>query len=106
MLEAAGRTTFFGDYWTTYKLSFESDERVVGSPFYTARWPAYDEAARADPASSYVFRKGAPDLQLVLAAAQARGLHAEVLPAGGYVVVLLDGRLAPEDVTERALSGF
>ena len=46
-LEAAGRTTFYGDYWSAYQLTFESDERVVGSPFYSARWPAYDAAARA-----------------------------------------------------------
>lgn len=51
-LEKEKIRTAYADYWTAYRLSFESDERVLATPFPTdelVRYPPYRQAADADP---------------------------------------------------------
>jgi hypothetical protein len=51
-LEAEKIRTAYADYWTAYRLSFESGERVLATPFPTdelVRYAPYRRAADADP---------------------------------------------------------
>jgi hypothetical protein len=103
VLEQAGRTTFYGDYWSVYRLVFDTDEHLIGSTTYTSRWPQYDRIVRAAPQSAYVLPHGMHDLDVIAQAARAHGMTAELVPAGAYDVLLLDGQLPPEAVTNRVL---
>jgi Dolichyl-phosphate-mannose-protein mannosyltransferase len=54
-LEAHHVTHFDGDYWIVYRVAFETDERIVGAPRTTQRWPPYDREVAADPDPPAVF---------------------------------------------------
>jgi uncharacterized membrane protein len=45
----------YGDYWVVYRVAFETNERIVGTPRFSKRWPPYDQAVAADPHPAAVF---------------------------------------------------
>lgn len=54
-LEAHHVTHFNGDYWIVYRVAFETDERIIGSPRSFKRWRPYERAVAADPDPPAVF---------------------------------------------------
>jgi uncharacterized membrane protein len=46
---------FTADYWIAYRVTFETDERIIGTPRSFKRWPPFDRAVAADPDSPVVF---------------------------------------------------
>jgi hypothetical protein len=54
-LEAHHVTRFDGDYWIVYRVAFETNERIVGAPRTTSRWPPYARAVAAAPDPPAVF---------------------------------------------------
>jgi hypothetical protein len=57
-LDAHHVTRFNGDYWITYRVAFETNERIIGSPRTFKRWPPFDQevAAAPNPAAVFVAR--------------------------------------------------
>lgn len=53
-LLARGRTAVRADYWVSYRLAAESDERVVADPPTMTRYPPYAVAADRAPLSTFV----------------------------------------------------
>lgn len=54
-LEARHVSHFDGDYWIAYRVAFETNERIVGSPAAFKRYPPFDRAVAADPNPPAVF---------------------------------------------------
>jgi uncharacterized membrane protein len=54
-LEAHHVTHFDADYWIAYRVSFETNERIIGSPRAFKRYPPFDAAVAADPHPPAVF---------------------------------------------------
>ena len=54
-LEAHHVTRFRADYWIAYRVTFETNERIIASPRGTKRWPAFDRAVDAAPDPAMVF---------------------------------------------------
>jgi hypothetical protein len=54
-LDAHHVTHFNGDYWIAYRVSFESNERIVGSPAAFKRYSQFERAVAADPNPAAVF---------------------------------------------------
>jgi hypothetical protein len=54
-LEAHHVKHFKADYWIAYRVAFETDERIIGSPRFFVRSPPFDRAVAADPAAPVVF---------------------------------------------------
>jgi len=102
-----GVTHAFADYWLAYRILFETDERLVLSPYQYDRRSGYTTEVRAGPRSVYVFAEGAPDQARVVSAAQEQSLSFRTVEAGEYVLYVVDGQLYPEVVVpERPMSGF
>lgn len=56
-LEARGIRTAYANYWTAYRLSFESGERVTATPFpgdELVRYEPYRQQADADPSAAVI----------------------------------------------------
>lgn len=49
LLLDSGSKTAFADYWLSYKLTFEMDERVIVVPTYDGRYAKFDQEARRQP---------------------------------------------------------
>ncbi len=54
-LEAHHVTRFDADYWIAYRVAFETNERIIGSPRAFKRYPPFDRAVAADPHPPAVF---------------------------------------------------
>lgn len=59
-LLARGRTAVRADYWVSYRLAAESDERVVADPPTMTRYRPYAVAADRAPQSTFVVFAGGP----------------------------------------------
>jgi 4-amino-4-deoxy-L-arabinose transferase-like glycosyltransferase len=54
-LDAHHVSHFNGDYWIAYRVSFETNERIVGSPAAFKRYAPFERAVAADPNPPAVF---------------------------------------------------
>jgi hypothetical protein len=85
-LDAHHVTHFDADYWIAYRVTFETDERIIGSPRSFKRWPPYDQAVAADPNPPAVFiarSKLSPEYRRGL---MRLGIHYGRYLAGDFVV--------------------
>jgi hypothetical protein len=57
-LDAHHVTHFDADYWIAYRVAFETNERIIGSPRAFKRYPPFDRAVAADanPPAGFVKR--------------------------------------------------
>jgi 4-amino-4-deoxy-L-arabinose transferase-like glycosyltransferase len=97
-LEAHHVTRFEADYWIAYRVAFETDERIIGSPRTFKRWPAFDRAVAADPHPAAVFVRrsaGGPTYRRGLV---QLGIDFERYDAGDFVVYQPDRHVALETV--------
>ena len=60
-LERDGVEHVYANYWLAYRITFESDERVVATSTGHVRYEPHDRAVRSDPRAAHVFFAGAPD---------------------------------------------
>lgn len=77
---------FEGDYWIVYRVAFETDERIVGTPRSFKRWPPYDRAVAADPHPAVVFVSRSKQGQLYQRGLVRLGIVFEKYRAGDFVV--------------------
>ena len=104
-LEAHHVTHFDGDYWIVYRVAFETNEKIVGSPRGFKRWPPYDRATAADPDPPAVFVA-----RSALGPAYHRGLLRLHIPftryrAGDFVVFQPAHKVDPETVLDAGRIG-
>jgi hypothetical protein len=85
-LDAHHVTDFYGDYWIVYRVAFETDERVVGTPRSFKRWPAYDRAVAADPHPATVFVARSPEGRVYERGLVRLGVAFDSYRAGAFVV--------------------
>jgi hypothetical protein len=89
---------FYGDYWIAFRVAFETDEKIVGSPRIFRRWPPYDRAAADQNPTTAVFVAKSE-----LATAFERGLERLGIPytktpAGDFVIYQTARRTSVEPV--------
>jgi hypothetical protein len=85
-LDAHHVTHFEGDYWIVYRVAFETDEHIVGSPRSFKRWPAYDRAVAADPHPAAVFVARSRQGKVYGRGLARLGVAFDRYPAGDFVV--------------------
>ena len=95
-LDAHHITRYYSDYWTCYRIAFESDERIVcavrgqnGEPqlrLMNNRYPGYERLLAATPYPAYILPAGSPADAGFAAEAAAQGLH-----HAGYVRAVVAG---------------
>jgi hypothetical protein len=81
-LLARGYTHAYAEYWIAYKLSFESDERLIATGVPHRRGVADEAAVNADPRPAYVTLAGDPVAERVRAGLAAAGVPAERIVVG------------------------
>ena len=87
-LLARGHTHAFADYWIAYKLSFESDERLIGTGAQHTRGMDDRLEVEADPRPAYVTFAGDPAAARIEANLAAAGVDAEHLVVGAWEAYL------------------
>jgi hypothetical protein len=88
----------FGSYWVVYRIDFETDGRVVATPFGPPRyWPS-ERRVRAADRPAYVVALGTEADRTFPAALRARDVAFRRFEAGSYAVYLPARTIHPEDV--------
>jgi hypothetical protein len=106
VLDAHHVDAVFADYWIAYRVSFETEERVIGAPSSgTDRYRPYATEARASSRSAWVVVPG-PQQDALTGALAAHGIAADVVPAGDVTVVIPSHPVVPEDVPDAARTGY
>ena len=96
----------YADYWVAYRLTFESEQRIVATPFNgSSRKPDWDAAVAAAPAPPYVFICNSPDIDLVRRAMVTHGMTVSEERAGGYLILYPSGNLPQALVAPHLLDG-
>jgi hypothetical protein len=75
-----------GDYWIVYRVAFETDERIIGSPRIFKRQPAYERAVAADPHPAAVFVAASTLGRDYRRGLQRLGVGYARYPAGRFVI--------------------
>ena len=102
VLEAQGIDAVYGDYWVAYRITFETEERVVAtSSSGVPRYPRYSEHVRGSDRSAWVVMQG-DQLDQLRRALDGLGVRAEVFDAGDFAVVVPDRPVDPLEVPEEA----
>lgn len=66
-LESEQIDRVLAEYWIAYRITFESDERVIATSTTHVRYPPHDQLVRNDSFAAFVFLEGANDEKTFLA---------------------------------------
>jgi hypothetical protein len=89
VLDREGVTRVLAPYWVAYRLSFETDERILATSTGFVRHAETDRIVRSDPAAAHVFVVGSRAEATARPRLEARRQHR--LRADGWVVYLPRG---------------
>jgi hypothetical protein len=98
-----GTSYAFTEYFTAYKLVFESEEAVLATPYTAVRDPAIDAAVRDAPRPAYVFTTVDPALTTALAGLERLAVDFDRVDVDGYVVLFPERRVLPEELSPTPL---
>ena len=101
-LEREGIDAAWGDYWVSYRVTFETQERVIAaSSSGMPRYQRYSDHVSASPRPAWVVDAG-NQLDHLTDALDELGVGARVIPAGEFAVVIPDRPVDPTEVPEEA----
>jgi hypothetical protein len=60
-LERERAERVFADYWLAYRITFESDERIIATSTEFVRYAPHDRLVRGSPDPAYAFVRGSTD---------------------------------------------
>jgi len=107
VLDREGVDNVVAGYWVAYKLTWETEERILASPVDSNRYPPYMEEIRRAERVAYVYnlseqsqKDNAEAMRITL---NERGLAYEEIPAKGYAVIIPDEVVTPEEVPGSAI---
>jgi 4-amino-4-deoxy-L-arabinose transferase-like glycosyltransferase len=84
VLEREHVTRVLASYWIAYRLSFETDERIIGTSTGFVRYQPHDRLVRSSPYPARVFKAGLPAERAARQRLEARGFRR--IETGGYVI--------------------
>lgn len=97
-LDAAGVDRVYADYWIAYPLTFETRERIVGTPVDAVRSARFDGMVRAEDPSTYVVFRGSARDRSLTTALRSGGHRYERVETREFAVYMLTERVGPESL--------
>jgi hypothetical protein len=105
VLEAHGITDVFADYWVAYRITYDTNERIVAAPSAgTDRYRPYRDRVRGATRPAWVVEQGT-QLTALTATLDSQRIGYQVFPAGDVAVVLTDRPVLPETLPAAARTG-
>ncbi|MDQ3462297.1 MAG: hypothetical protein M3471_04585, partial [Actinomycetota bacterium] len=98
ILERRGVTAAWGDYWTAYRITFETDEKVIAASVDRVRHPPYQAEVAQRSAPAFVVHAGTSVDDELGPALAADGIDFQRVPAGDFVVYLPDEAVDPVEL--------
>ncbi len=98
VLDARDIDAAWADYWTSYRLTFITDEEVVVASVDQVRHPPYQAEVREEPETAYIVHEGTRPDELLGPALARQGVDHERIEAGRFVVYLPDEAVTPDEI--------
>jgi hypothetical protein len=97
---ANGVTHMFTSYWVAYKITYETQEKLIATPAFgpSVRYEPYDIMVRQSTNPAWAFRHGDKREARFLEATRKMGMNLTPIRAGAYDLFVLDRMLLPEDL--------
>lgn len=86
-------------YWTSYRLSFESDERVIAASTGHVRYRPHQATVRQDGAPGFVVPHDSHSGRTLGPALSEKGIEFAVVAAGDFVVYLPERAVDPAELS-------
>ena len=103
VLDREGIDAVHADYWIAYRLTFETDERIIASPSAGAlRYQPYDDRVRGADRAAWIVASGSDQEQAMRQRLDELGVGYRVIPAGDLSVVITDRNVQPEELPNEA----
>jgi hypothetical protein len=97
-LDDEGIDRVFADYWVAYRMTWETDERIVASPLGLVRSPEHDRTVRSAVTPAYVVVAGSCVDDRLRQGLATAGVTFTVRRADDWAVIVPSRRALPEDV--------
>ncbi|CAN5762622.1 hypothetical protein BH23ACT1_BH23ACT1_09930 [soil metagenome] len=98
ILERRGVNAAWGDYWTAYRITFETNEEVIAASVDRVRHPPYQAEVAQRSAPAFVVHEGTSVDDELGPALAADGIDFQRVPAGDFVVYLPDEAVDPVEL--------
>jgi hypothetical protein len=95
LLARIGVDRVYADYWIAYRLTFDTEERIIASPVLSARNDDFAAQVAAAPVTPYVVYSGDVYDTRFGPALRGAGIAYRRFAAGNYAVYLPDRPVAP-----------
>lgn len=89
----------WASYWISYRLAFESDERIVAGSLGEDRYPPFQSAVRSDDRPAFVVHRDTPSDDALGPALTERGVAFSAVPAGEFVVYVPERAVDPSELS-------
>lgn len=99
LLDDLNVTRAYSDYWIAYRVTFETNKRIIVTPYYTDRHPPYTDAVKASGKPAHIFMSSSLFLNRFLDYCNSVGAQCPTTERGGYTVIRPDRLITAEDVT-------
>jgi hypothetical protein len=97
-LDAQGITAAYGSYWVSFRVAFESEERIiVVQPWDEQRYQPYLDRVRADPPRTWIVEPGR-SYDSLRAALSEIGVGSSETPIDDFIVVTTDRVVDPDEL--------
>ena len=97
-LDAHGRRTAYGSYWVSFRLAFESQERIIAvQPWDEQRYQPYLDQVQADHPSVWIVGPGS-SADSLRAALGDIGVGYRETVVGDFIVIETDRVVAPDEL--------
>ncbi len=94
---------FYGDYWLAYRVTFETNGKLVGSPDYTPRWEPFEKAVAASGNPPHVFMAGSKMIDQFQTYCAEQQMTCEVKTKGDFALMNTSRLLTEQEVTSKFL---
>lgn len=99
-LDAAGVDRVYADYWIAYPLTFETRERIVGTPVDAVRSARLDRMVEEADKSTYVVFLDSPRDAAMKTDLRDRGIAFDRAEVEVFAVYFLERAVAPDELSE------
>lgn len=98
VLEARDIDAAWADYWTSYRLTFITDEEIVVASVDQVRHPPYQREVLEEPETAYIVHEGTRPDDRMGSALTREGVDHERVEAGPFAVYFPDETVTPDEI--------
>lgn len=95
LLDDNGIRRVYANYWIAYRLTFETNERIIARPFVASRYPRYARSVETAPSVAYVLLRGSRSVAVFEQRFRRLGILYRKVGRDDFVLLIPDRNVPP-----------